>query len=80
MTEISQQELRRTLERLENAITRLDDKREEVPNFKDLEVRLSPIEKDLKALQDANKWIVRTATGALLLAVLDPMLRLLGAG
>ncbi|MGH1977465.1 hemolysin XhlA family protein [Rothia sp. L_38] len=36
---------------------------------------IQALEKDVAALQDAQKWLTRTAVGALVLAVLDPVLR-----
>ena len=36
---------------------------------------IQALEKDVEALQDAQKWLTRTAVGALVLAVLDPVLR-----
>lgn len=75
------------VDRLERNIERWESARENTPNFKDLDVRLAPlevritaIEKNLQALQDANRWVTRTAMGALVLAVLDPMLRVFGTG
>lgn len=36
---------------------------------------IQALQRDIEALQDAQKWLTRAAVGALMLAVLDPVLR-----
>ncbi|MBM7052210.1 hypothetical protein [Rothia sp. ZJ1223] len=41
-------------------------------------VELSALRKDVEELQESNRWLLRTAVGALALAILDPVLRVFG--
>lgn len=75
--DISQSEIRRTLDRLEKTVEKIDGKLEDLPNFRDVEVRLAPLEQSISDLQDNQRWLTRTAMGALVLAILDPLFRVL---
>lgn len=86
MTEYTPAELARSIQRLEVSIDRLEEYRTSAPTYKDLEVRLSPIEvrvqtlnDELREQQDAQRWLTRTAFGALIIAILDPVLSAFGA-
>lgn len=60
------------LVRLEKRFERLED------NLVS-KAEVQSIREDVKELQDNSKWLMRTAMGALVLAILDPLLRVFGA-
>ncbi|MGH1977948.1 hypothetical protein [Rothia sp. L_38] len=71
-TEVTLAEVYRGMQRIEKDLSEM--KREGVHR-----AELAALEADVKELQDAQRWLQRTALGALTLAILDPLLRTFGA-
>lgn len=71
-TEVTLAEVYRGMQRIEKDLAEM--KREGVHR-----AEVSALEADVKELQDAQRWLQRTALGALTLAILDPLLRTFGA-
>lgn len=71
-TEVTLAEVYRGMQRIEKDLSEM--KREGVHR-----AELAALEADVKELQDAQRWLQRTALGALVLAILDPLLRTFGA-
>lgn len=71
--EVTLAEVYRGMQRIEKDLSEM--KREGVHR-----AELAALEADVKELQDAQRWLQRTALGALALAILDPALRLFGGG
>lgn len=70
--EVTLAEVWRGMQRIESDIS--DIKRENIHRSE-----LAALQKDVERLQDTQKWVARTAGGALLLALMEPVLRLIGA-
>lgn len=68
MSELDTRQVSAILIRLEKKIDRMEAQAVH-------QAQIRALEKDMEALQDVQKWLTRTAVGALLLAVLDPLLR-----
>lgn len=69
-----------TLGEVYRGIQRLETDMKELRGSAVQRSELCAVEKDVRDLQDTNRWLSRTALGALCIAILDPALRLFGLG
>ncbi|MBF0808504.1 hypothetical protein E4U03_07765 [Rothia nasimurium] len=67
-TEVTLAEVYRGMQRIEKDLAEM--RRDSIHR-----AELAALERNVQDLQDAQKWLQRTAIGALVLAVLDPIFR-----